>query len=96
MRALTAFCLSMLTACAQFPALDETLGAADPAAPYPDLVPLDAILAAADGKSTVGTDLSLGARIAALEARAAQLRSRSVAGPLIARAQAGVDISALQ
>ena len=86
----------LLAACAQFPALDAALDAADRSAPFPDLVPIEPILAAADARTPTPQDLSLDVRIAALEARAERLRGRPVAGPLRARLRQGVDTSALQ
>ncbi len=96
MRAILLAATLLLAACAQFPALDATLEATDRSAPFPDLVPIEPILAAADARTAAPQDLSLDARIAALEARAARLRGRPVAGPLRARMRQGVDTSALQ
>lgn len=69
--AVLAFVLTV-SACAEFPVLDQGLTAADRAAPYPDLLPLDALDApepADDPEAAV-----LEARIAALQTRAAALR----------------------
>ncbi|WP_373636704.1 hypothetical protein [Yoonia sp. BS5-3] len=66
------FCLSfalLLSACAEFPALEGTISDAARDAPYPTLQPLP--------ENYVGlpvADDPLSARIAALQARAARLR----------------------
>jgi len=71
--------LALLAACARFPELEgaATRGVLD--APYPALVPLDALLAEAAAPG-MGVEASAGlqARAAALRARAAALRARPV------------------
>lgn len=67
----------VLSACAAPPAIDARLTAADRTAPFPDLVPLGPILAAADATGTA-PPVGLADRIAALAARAQDLR-----GPVI-------------
>jgi hypothetical protein len=53
-----------------------------PAGPAPQLVPTDAVLAAAGGdRIAPGDDAALAARAAALQARGAQLAATPVAGP---------------
>ncbi|MCC7321502.1 MAG: hypothetical protein IT542_11070 [Rubellimicrobium sp.] len=75
--------LALLTAaCTQFPELDARLTAADRSAPYPALVPLGPLIAAAGADDRAALP-DLAARIAALRARAARLR-----GPVIAPADA--------
>ena len=72
-----------LAACAEFPALDARIGPEAAAAPYPALVPLAPILAAADSqpRAAAGVEAGLASRIAALRARAATLR-----GPVLTTA----------
>ena len=65
--------LPVLAACAQFPALDAQLTAADRAAPYPALIPLGPLLARADAMGSAPAP-SPEQRVAALAARAAALR----------------------
>lgn len=68
-------CVAALTACTQFPALDENLSAQARAAPYPDLVPVEDLRAQlAAAKITDETTTSLEARVASLRARADRLR----------------------
>lgn len=71
--------LALLAACARFPELEGAAARGVASAPYPRLVPLDALLAeaAAPGR---GEEASRGlqARAAALRARAAALRARPV------------------
>ncbi|MFQ1700023.1 hypothetical protein ACJ5NV_05455 [Loktanella agnita] len=74
MRILILFSLA-LAACAEFPALDGTISDAARDAPYPTLAPLPAGMAAEP--QTI--DDPMGARIAALQARAARLRAIEIA-----------------
>lgn len=68
-----------LSACADFPALDARMTEADRNAPFPGLVPLGPLLAAADARAgSPPPAADLPGRIAALNARAAALR-----GPVI-------------
>ena len=68
-----ALALLLLAACAEVPALDARLTDADRNAPFPALVPLGPILAAADSTATTAP-ASLDARLNRLAARAALLR----------------------
>jgi hypothetical protein len=73
---LAPFALLALTACAPAPDLGGRLSDADRTAPYPALVPLGPLLAAADASGTVlPPGNSLDTRIARLSARAAILRA---------------------
>lgn len=66
--------LFFLSACAQFPALDDTISDAARNAPYPTLEPLP------DAQTGVAiAEPTLNARIAALQARAARLRQIDIA-----------------
>lgn len=71
--------LALTGACVQFPALDRTLTPELTLQAFPALVPIDPILAAAQTGTVapVRETAAIDARVAALEARAAQL-SRSV------------------
>lgn len=72
-----ALCLT-LCACIDIPEVENIVPADIEAAPYPELVPLDPLLANAipEGVDTTATTLTLQARIAALQARARALRAR--------------------
>lgn len=68
-----------LSACTQFPELDGAVTAHGSDANYPDLVPIEPILAqAASGPRTDQTTDQLSSRVAALKARANRLRGRVV------------------
>jgi len=70
-----------LSACSQFPALDENTTAQTRRAPYPDLVPAEDLHAqVAEARVTDQTTLSLEARVAALRARAVRLRGTVIDG----------------
>jgi len=64
-----------LSACSGFPELDARLTAADRAAPWPELVPVGTVLAAAGPAAEADGTGDLAARLAALRARAAALRA---------------------
>lgn len=67
--------VALLAACTEFPALDGKTSPAARAAPYPKLVPLDAILVPPDQPRLTPDDVSaLQARVARLKRRAAALR----------------------
>lgn len=69
--------LTCLAGCSDFPDLDERIEPAARTAPYPALIPLDAVLGGgteAQITDTTGTDLE--ARASALRARAARLRAQ--------------------
>lgn len=75
MRMSCALVLLCLTACADFPVLDDTITDADRAAPYPELVNIAPILTQANsGASDTAAQNAMAARVAALQARAARLR----------------------
>jgi len=61
-----------LTGCATFPTLDATITDADRAAPFPALVDIAPLVA--QSQAAPQPDISMSARIAALQARAARLR----------------------
>ncbi|MCA1776967.1 MAG: hypothetical protein LC676_15535 [Loktanella sp.] len=87
-----------LAACSEFPAFDTTIDAATRAAPPPDLVPLDPLLAVADRPSTI-TPASVArtdGRAAALRDRAAGLRGQVLSDPDRARLNQSIDTSALR
>jgi len=64
-----------LTACTQFPQLDETTSAQVRAAPYPNLVPAEDLRAGLPEQSIIDeTTTGFQLRVAALRARAARLR----------------------
>lgn len=93
-RPLAAFALALsLTGCAQFPALDGTLSAATEAADYPDLVPLDPLLANVDATNTDAgaTAGAINGRVAQLKARANRLRRGVVDGQTRTRMTTGVS-----
>ncbi|WP_421906785.1 hypothetical protein [Mameliella sp.] len=71
--------LAALTGCTQFPELDatQTPGVAD--APYPDLLPLEALLNGAVPRATPGEAAAVEGRVAALKARANRLQRVDVA-----------------
>ncbi len=73
---LTALTLTLaLSACTQFPELDQNTSAETRRAPYPDLLPVEDLRARLDApRVTDQTTLSLEARVARLRARAARLR----------------------
>jgi len=63
----------LLSACAEFPALDARMSEADRSAAYPALIPLGPLLAQADA-AALAPPPDLTSRIAGLTARAAALR----------------------
>jgi hypothetical protein len=79
--------VSLLAGCTQFPELDRTITPELEAAPYPDLVPIDPLLA----KATAGridparTEAALTGRAANLEARAARVSRTSAQSATAAR-----------
>lgn len=74
------FLVFLPVGCTQFPALDDRITPAMEAAPYPELVPLEGLLAAVPERRAdpVQAESSLSARVANLRARAARLR-----GPIL-------------
>ncbi len=71
-----------LSACTQFPALDRTVPTHLENADYPELVPVDPLLARATGGriDPDQTEAVLKARVARLRARAARLRGSVLSG----------------
>jgi hypothetical protein len=91
----------LLTACAQFPALDATLDEAAYAAPYPQLQSIEPLLAQSAAMGTTGrnspaTLAGAEGRIASLRASAAGLRGPIIDPATRARMARGVDTTALQ
>jgi len=86
-------CLA-LASCAAFPALDQTITAADRAAPYPSLTNIDALLAAAPVDRAGPSLQTQESRIAGLRARAARLRGPVLSRGETQRLQRGVAVPA--
>lgn len=86
----------VLTACAEFPALDDRISDAARAADYPSLVPIETLLAAADALPHPGNNASFDQRIAALQARAAALRVPVINGATRSRMRSGVALGPLR
>ena len=82
--------LFLLAGCSTFPQLDDRISPAAEAAPYPDLVALAPILAAADGAAGRSPPVLAG-RLAALRARATALRGPVVDPATRARMRRGVQ-----
>ena len=84
---LCALLLTLPAACTQFPALDSRATPELLASSYPDLVPVEPLLAQAGRTGQTGqtstnqTETALAARVAALQARAARLRGSVLSGP---------------
>jgi hypothetical protein len=83
---------ALVAGCTQFPALDRTLTPALEAAPYPALVPLGPVLAAAQrtGLDPQQANAALDARVAALKSRAARLRGSVLSGAERVRLEKGL------
>ncbi|MBP0483395.1 hypothetical protein [Sagittula salina] len=74
--------LAGLSACTQFPELDETATPGVAQAPYPRIVPLDGLLSApAPVRATPEVIDEVTARASGLEARAEALQGRATAQP---------------
>ena len=91
--------LVCLAGCADIPELPGTMVADD--APYPALIPIEGLLAAAAGADAAIRVADAGtagvmSRVAGLSARANALRGPVIDGATRARMRAGVDTSALQ
>lgn len=71
--------LAALTGCTQFPELDATQTPGVAEAPYPDLLPLDALLNGAVPRATPGEAAAVEGRVAALKARASRLQRVEIA-----------------
>lgn len=74
MRLITPLLLTLLCACAEFPALEGTISDAARDAPYPELTPVPLAPQASADEEDI-----LRARIAALQARADRLRQIDIA-----------------
>lgn len=74
---LTLLCLS---ACAEFPSLEDTITQADRDAPYPTLSSIEPVLTQAQSATAASTQIEadLRSRVAALQARAARLRALDI------------------
>ncbi|KEJ89269.1 hypothetical protein [Sulfitobacter donghicola] len=74
--------VALLGACTQFPALDHTISPELANADYPELVPLQPVLAAAQNSRVepVQAGAAIDGRVAALKARAARLRGSVLTG----------------
>ena len=72
----------LISACTQFPELDETVTPELEAADYPALIPLDPILIRTHSapRTNTQTEAVLEARVANLRARAARLRGSVLTG----------------
>lgn len=90
--ALALFLIAALTACSQFPQLDETVGDAARKAPYPDLIPIEKFHAQIpDTLIEPTTAPQVEARVAQLKARAARLRGSVIDNATRTRMQQGVN-----
>ncbi len=80
--ALSALALCALTACTQFPELDQTVSPDLENADFPALIPLDPILAGTRTatRDNTQTQAALEARVANLRARAARIRGSVLTG----------------
>ena len=81
-----------LSSCTQFPELDVSVPPSAEAARYPDLQPLDPLLAREGqlAQDNAQTEADLEARVAALQARAARLRRQVIDPATRARMRNGV------
>ena len=78
---LALFLTVTLSACTQFPELDQAVSSETRRAPYPDLLPVEDLRATlAASRVTDQTSLSLEVRVANLRARAARLRGSVIDG----------------
>lgn len=83
-----------LSACSQFPELDDSLGAEARSARYPDLVPVETLRAGlSEPRITDQTTASLEARVTNLRARAARLRGTVLDSASRARLSQPVEIA---
>ena len=88
--------ISAVAGCARFPALDSLVTAADRAAPFPALIPLDQLLGAADRLGDGAPPMAQSGQIAALNARAARLRGPVIPPDRLARLRRGIGTETLQ
>ena len=83
--------VTALTACTGFPALNGTISPALEKADFPDLVPVEPLLARAEEvQITDQTEAGIAARVARLRARAARLKGSVVDRGTRARMRDGV------
>lgn len=84
--------LIALAACTQFPELEGTVAPELEKAAYPDLLPLEPILAQAvkSGVDPVQAEAGLEGRLAGLRARADRLRGSVLSGPEKQRLERGL------
>ncbi|MFD1341420.1 hypothetical protein [Litorisediminicola beolgyonensis] len=80
-----------LAACTQFPELDAARSADVANAPWPDLVPIETLLAGPPPRATEAETASVSARAAELRARAARLQAPVVDAATKARMRRGVS-----
>jgi len=87
------FLAAALSACTQFPELDVTVPASAKNAPFPELKPLEPLLAPGSrlASDNAQTEATLAARVAALRTRAAGLRGNVIDPQTRTRMRAGVD-----
>ncbi|MEL6463474.1 MAG: hypothetical protein AAFQ58_00780 [Pseudomonadota bacterium] len=83
MRSTAALLCLTLTACTQFPELDDTVSPAVQDAAFPALVPLEPLLAGATPvvSDPIATTDALQTRVSALRARARALQQRPIVDP---------------
>ena len=88
-----AICLAALAGCAQFPEADATITPEAEAADFPELVPLEPLLAEIDTQQldAPATEAALLARVAGLKARAARLSGAGLDPEDRKRLQSGVN-----
>lgn len=84
--------VAILAGCTQFPELDQTQTAELEAADYPDLVPIEPILARVDapGPDPAAEEASLESRLARLRSRADRLRGTVLTGKEKRRLEQGL------
>ncbi|UOA31317.1 hypothetical protein DSM110093_01081 [Sulfitobacter sp. DSM 110093] len=78
---------TLMAGCTQFPALDRTITPELDAAPFPDIVPIDPLLAQASAGriDPARTEAELSGRAAQLDARAGRIGSNSADAATAAR-----------
>lgn len=83
--------MGLVAACTQFPDLDGALSDTARDAPYPDLLPVEELNARITSpRITPETTAGITARVAALKARAANLRGSVIDSPTRERMSIGV------
>ncbi|MEX0311097.1 MAG: hypothetical protein AB3N17_12740 [Tateyamaria sp.] len=83
MRAAAALSCLLVTACSQFPELDDVIAPDVASAPFPTLAPLEQVLDAATPvvADPIDTTQTIERRVEALRARARALQRRSIVDP---------------